>query len=148
MPNIKVFGQYIKDLSFEVPNSPEIFLKPQEKPDIELSINIDATKVADQHYEVTLKIVADASSKGDKVFICEIAYSGIFSITDAEEEELEKVLLIYCPNMLFPFVRRIVANNTIDGGFPPLMLDLIDFTDLYNKRKKAVESEPINDTAN
>lgn len=146
--NIKILGQYIKDLSFEVPNSPEIFLNPQDKPNIDLSINIDAKKIADELFEVTLKICADASSNKKRAFLCEVSYSGIFSIQNAEDDTIEQALLIYCPNLLFPFIRRIIANNTIDGGFPPLMLELIDFTDLYNKRRQAVDSAPINNTKN
>jgi len=149
MTNIKILGQYIKDLSFEVPNSPEIFLTPQDKPNIEISINIDAKKIAEELFEITLKICADASSAKKRSFLCEVSYSGIFSIQEpAEEEDLERILLIYCPNILFPFVRRIIANNTVDGGFPPLMIDLIDFTDLYEKRRKAVAATPVNNTKN
>ncbi|MBU6339278.1 MAG: protein-export chaperone SecB [Rickettsiales bacterium] len=146
--NVKVVGQYLKDLSFEVPMSPEIFLAPQEKPEIGLVIDIDAKKISEQLYEVSLKIVADAKAKEKVIFICEAVYAGIFSIQNIEEEMLEQILLIYCPNLLFPFIRRIIANNTIDGAFPPLMLDPIDFTDLYNRRQKLSESDLASNTKN
>lgn len=150
MSNVKIIGQYIKDLSFEVPNAPKVFLSQQGKPDIAISINIDATKVSDNNiFEVSLKITADATANDERLFICEAVYSGVFAIQNVVEEEmLEQILLIYCPNLLFPFIRKVIANNTIDGGFPPLMLDPIDFADLYAKRKKAAESAPISDTKN
>jgi preprotein translocase subunit SecB len=149
MSNIKVLGQYVKDLSFEVPNSPAIFLNPQGKPDISLVINIDAQKISDELYEVSLKISADATEKNKRSFLCELSYAGIFSITNVEDDMIEQILLIYCPNLLFPFVRRIISSNTIDAGFPPLMLDQIDFADLYAKRQKsAAAAAPASDTTN
>lgn len=147
MSNIRVINQYIKDLSFEVPKS-EIFLQPQKKPDITLSIDIDAKKIAAEIFEITLKITANAASEGQTIFICEVVYGGIFSIQKIEDEMIEQILLIYCPNLLFPFIRRIIANLTIDSGFPPLMIDPIDFADLYNRRKAVANSAPINDTEN
>jgi len=148
MSNIKVISQYIKDLSFETPNAPAIFLNPQEKPDIELSINIDAAKLSEEIFEVSLKVSADAKSHEQRIFLCEIVYGASFSIKNIEPEMLEQILLIYCPNLIFPFLRRIVTNLTADGGFPPLMLDPIDFADLYNRRKVAADSTPINNTKN
>lgn len=148
MSNVRVINQYIKDLSFEVPKAVEIFTQPQKKPDIALSIDINANKIAAEVFEITLKIGAKASTDAQQTFICEIVYGGIFSIQKIEDEMLEQILLIYCPNLLFPFIRRIIANLTIDGGFPPLMIDPIDFADLYNRRKAASESVPINDTEN
>ena len=148
MSNIKIISQHIKDLSFEVPNAPEVFLNPQDKPDILLSINIDAKKLAEETYEVFLKITANATASEKKLFICELSYAGIFALPKIEGEMLEQILLIYCPNLLFPFLRRIIANTTSDAGFAPLMLDVIDFADLYAKRKAAVEADPVNSTKN
>ncbi len=148
MSNIKVISQYIKDLSFETPSSPENFLTPQEKPDIALSIDIDAKKLSAEIYEITLKITANAEVADKKIFVCEIAYAGLFALQNIENEMIEQILLIYCPNLLFPFIRRMIANLTVDGGFPPLMIDPIDFTDLYSKRKAVVDSKPINNTKN
>lgn len=148
MSNIKVVSQYIKDLSFETPASPDIFLVNQGKPDIELSIDIDAKKVSNEIYEVTLKITANAATKEKKIFLCEAAYAGLFALQNIQEEMIEQILLIYCPNLLFPFIRRLLANLTSDSGFPPLMIDPIDFADLYSKRKKLTDSEPISETKN
>lgn len=148
MSNVKILSQYIKDLSFEAPQAPQIFFNPIAKPNINLTINIDAKKISDENYEITLKINAEASSEEKKIFICEVEYAGLFQLQKIENEMLEQVLLIYCPNILFPFIRRIIANVTSDGGFAPLMLDLIDFADLYNRRKAVANATPINNTQN
>lgn len=138
MSNIKISSQYVKDLSFEVPNAPDIFLIPALKPDIALSIDIDAKKLSLNAFEVSLKIKAEAKTKEqDKViFICEVSYAGIFTLDEKiqDQKEIEAILLIYCPSILFPFARRVVASCTIDGGFPPLMLEPINFAELYEKR--------------
>jgi preprotein translocase subunit SecB len=137
MSNIRISSQYVKDLSFEVPNAPEVFLTPAVKPDIALSIDIDATRLSVNAFEVVLKVKADAKGNDEKaIFICELSYAGVFIIDESiqDQKEIEQLLLIYCPNILFPFVRRIVASSTIDGGFPPLMLEPIDFPALYEKR--------------
>jgi len=148
MSNIKVISQYIKDLSFETPASPDIFLNNYGKPDIALSIDIDAKKISPEIYEIILKISADATVAEKKIFLCEASYAGLFAIKNIEENMMEQILLIYCPNLLFPFLRKLVSNLTIDSGFPPLMIDPIDFADLYSKRKSALDAEPINDTKN
>lgn len=153
MSNVKIISQYIKDLSFKIENTPEIFLKPTAKPDIKLSIDIDAKKISDEkdssNYEIILKISATATkNNAEKFFDCNLEYGGIFNIAKIEGEMLEQVLLIYCPNLLFPFIRRIITNISTDAGLAPLMLDPIDFALLYNKRKKAANSTPISDTKN
>ena len=148
MSNIKVLTQYIKDLSFEIPNAPQIFLNNQEKPNIGISVDIDAKKIANDAYEIALKIKADAKVAEETLFICEVAYCGIFALQNIEENMLEQILLVYCPNLLFPYLRRIVSNMVVDGGFPPLMLDPIDFAALYAKRKEVAASAPINNTKN
>ena len=146
MSNVKINSQYVKDLSFEVPNAPKIFISPSLKPDIDLSIDIDATRLSVNTFEVTLKIKANATGNFDDVnnenertiFICELNYGGIFTIDEKiqDQAEIEQILLIYCPNILFPFVRKIVSGCTIDGGFPPLMLEPINFSELYQKRSR------------
>ncbi len=148
MSDINVISQYIKDLSFEVPNAPQIFLKSGGKPDIELSIDIDAQKLGDELYEVSLKVNADAKVEGQRTFLCEIVYGATFSISEKDSETLEQILLIYCPNIIFPFLRRIVSNLTTDSNFPPLMLDPINFADLYHRRQLANQSQAVSDTKN
>lgn len=148
MSNIKIISQFIQSLNFELPSAPQVFLNPQDKPNIALSIDIDAKKIAEEIFEVTLKISADATMQDAPFFACKLAYSGLFSLQKMEGEMLEQILLIYCPNLLFPFLRRIVTNLTADAGLAPLMLDPIDFADLYNRRKTAANATPINNTKN
>lgn len=148
MSNVKIISQYIQHLSFELPAAPQVFLNPQDKPNIALSIDIDAKKISEEIFEVTLKISADATIEDAQFFNCKVAYSGLFSLQKIEGPMLEQILLIYCPNLLFPFLRRIITNLTSDAGLAPLMLDPIDFADLYNRRKAANDATPINDTKN
>ena len=142
MTSVKINYQYIKDLSFEIPESPEVFLTQNLKPDINLSINIDAKRLSVNSFEVILKISADAKGNDKKIFICELSYAGVFTLDESiqEQSEIEQILLIYCPNILFPFARKIIANCTIDGNFPPLMLEPINFSDLYQKRSNQIAS--------
>ena len=148
MSNIRIISQYIKTLSFDLPSAPQIFLNTQDKPNIALSIDIDAKKLSDENFEITLKIAADATTKEGKFFDCKLSYAGLFSLQKIEGEMLEQILLIYCPNLLFPFLRRIITNITSDAGLAPLMLDPIDFADLYNRRKMAANATPVSDTKN
>lgn len=139
MSNVKINSQYVKDLSFEVPGAPEVFLTAAVKPNISLSIDIDAKKLSVNAFEVSLKIKAKAEGNEKVIFLCEVEYAGIFTIDEkiTDKEAIEEILLIYCPNILFPFARKIISGCTIDGGFPPLMLEPIDFTDLYRKRSSS-----------
>jgi preprotein translocase subunit SecB len=140
MSNVKINSQYIKDLSFEVPNAPEVFVNQIAKPDIAISIDINAVKLADNIYEVVLKIKAEAKNDNKTIFINELSYGGVFTLDKQiqNQQEIEQILLIYCPNILFPFARKIVANCTLDGNFPPLMLEPINFSDLYQKRNNQI----------
>jgi len=135
MSNIRISSQYLKNLSFKSPQAPDIFFKPNTKPNIELSIDLDAKKLSEESYEVTIKIKAEADKS--EIFVCEAEYSGIFLMQNIEVNMIEQILLVYCPSILFPFIRKIISDTTSAGGFPPLMIDPIDFTALYQKRKKA-----------
>ncbi len=148
MSHIKIISQYIKELQFNLPSAPQAFLNPRDKPNILISIDIDVQKIAEETFEVTLKIAADATNESDPLFNCKVAYCGLFSLQKIEGEMLEQILLIYCPNLLFPYLRRIMTNATSDAGLAPLMLDPIDFADLYNRRKTTANAIPINDTKN
>lgn len=138
-PNQRAFainGQYIKDLSFESPDAPRSLFSLKDKPAIDLQIDIKGQKLQEKTYEVAIQIGAKATAEGTTVFLVELEYAGIFTISDAlAEDALEPVLLVECPRVLFPFARRVVADVTRDGGFPPLMLDPIDFLSLYQARK-------------
>ena len=134
---MKIVKQYIKDLSINVPNSPDIFINSQDKPNIDIAIDIDAKKISDMAYEVILQIKASADD--GQLFECVVNYAGIFSISESSADtDLEEILLVGCPNLLFPFSRSIIADITANAGFSPLMLDPIDFAYLYQKRKESV----------
>ena len=148
MSNIKIISQYIRNLSINIPEAPQVFLRVNDKPNINVAIDIDAKKISEENFEIILKISANATSKQDQLFNLELIYAGIFSLQKMEGEMLEQVLLIYCPNLLFPFMRRIISNATADAGFAPLMLDPIDFAALYNRRKAAQNATPISDLKN
>lgn len=136
MPQMKVVGQFIRDLSFEN----ILAQKPVEgdvQPDIQVQVALDGRKRGDgNQYEVISKFNITSKNKGSGavLFVLELEYGGLFQIENVPSEQLHPFLLIECPRMLFPFVRRIVSDVTRDGGFPPLNLDSIDFVALYRQQ--------------
>ncbi|MFZ5963601.1 protein-export chaperone SecB [Thalassococcus sp. BH17M4-6] len=153
-PQIKmnVLAQFIRDMSFE-----NILAQKgaggEMQPDVQVQVNLDARKRQQEHqFEVVMKLKIDSKSKGsgDQMFLMELDYGGVFHIENVLEEQIHPFLLIECPRMLFPFVRRIVADVTRDGGFPPLNLETIDFVSLYRNeiaRRQAQTVKPGADTA-
>jgi preprotein translocase subunit SecB len=133
LPNLQVVGQYIKDLSFE---NPGVATAINDRPQIELAVDLNATRLAEKDmFEVELKIRVDAKSDGKALFLLEVAYAGAFRLTNVTDTGTQQmILLIQAPHMLFPFVRRIVADVVRDGGMPPLMIEPIDFMALYQAR--------------
>ncbi|UMA64676.1 protein-export chaperone SecB [Roseivivax marinus] len=134
-PQIKmnVLAQYIRDLSFENILAQK-GTKGEAQPDVQVQVNLDAKKRQPDHqYEVVMKLKIDSKAKGsgDQLFLMELEYAGIFHIENVPENQMHPFLLIECPRMLFPFVRRIVSDISRDGGFPPLNLETIDFVQLY-----------------
>lgn len=131
-PAIRVISQYIKDLSFENPGA-----EVSEQPNIELGIDVGAAvKNQDEGvYEVTLKLQARAGTKETALFLLEMDYAGLFQIQGFEENNVEPILLIECPRILFPFARRIIADISAEGGFPPLRIDPVDFAALYTAQR-------------
>ena len=144
LPNYVVNAQYIKDLSFENPTAPKSLFEKKEKPKIDIYIDLKAQKLGDKIFELVLSIHSDASVSDDvKLFIVELSYAGVFTINEnLDEETRKKTLLIDCANILFPFARNIIADITRDGGFPPLLLEPINFLAIYeNQKEKAKSSE-------
>ena len=133
---LKVNIQYIKDLSFENPNSPKSLTDNKETPDIKVDINVFAKPFDKKVYDVSLSIGGKASKKDLKAFEIELVYAGVFTLPDDEltEEEEKKLVLIEAPQLLFPFARSIIAELTRDGGFMPLIIQPIDFVSLYRSR--------------
>jgi preprotein translocase subunit SecB len=140
---IQVLAQYVKDLSFENPAAP-MSLQGQ-KPALEVGVDVQARGLGVDQYEVTIRIRADAKAATQTIFVCEVSYAGVFALKNISQENIQPILLIECPRQLFPFARRVVADTTRDGGFPPLMLDPIDFLTLYRAQlaqQKGQEQQP------
>ena len=133
-PSMRILGQYLKDLSFENPNAPTSLAPQTKQPDINISVNVNARNLGTADFEVELHIDAKASADGKVIFAGEILYAGVFRMENFPENLLHPAVLIECPRMLFPFARQILADATRNGGFPPLMLDPIDFAGMYQKR--------------
>jgi len=135
-PGIRVLAQYIRDLSFESPHAPESLRGGAAQPQIDMGVELNAKGRPDGFYEVELKLSARASREAETVFHIEVVYCGLFQINGVTESDLEVLLMVECPRFLFPFARRIIADLTGEGGFPPFMLEPIDFTGIYAARKQ------------
>lgn len=142
--------QYIKDLSFEVPNAPAVFTVLRAAPKVDLNLDVQARRVTEGQdvFEVILAIRADATDPAApangaeppaRVFLAELAYAGVFTLTGIPENTMEPVLLVECPRILFPFARNILAEVTRDGGFPPVLMQPIDFLALWQARRGAAQ---------
>lgn len=136
-PRFQVTGQYVKDLSFENPSAPNSLMALEEKPNINVNIDLNAQKLRDDLFEVAIKISASAVVKDKKLFVTELEYAGLFTITGVPDDRIEPLLFVDCPFVLFPYARRIISDVTRDGGFPPLLLEPIDFFTLYKSRLEA-----------
>jgi preprotein translocase subunit SecB len=133
-PGIHVLGQYIKDLSFENPGAPRS-LRPSDKaPKLDVSVNVNARPQSETDYEIELKLEARATRGEETLFIAEVNYCGMFQIRNVPQDRMHPILLIECPRLLFPFARQVIADATRHGGFPPLLIDPVDFTALYRQR--------------
>jgi preprotein translocase subunit SecB len=133
-PSMRILGQYLKDLSFENPNAPQALAPQQSQPDINIAVNVNARNLAPTDFEVELHLDAKATSEGKVIFASELLFAGVFRMENFPANMLHAAVLIECPRMLFPFARQILADATRNGGFPPLMLDPIDFAGMYQKR--------------
>ena len=133
---VRVVGQFIKDLSFENPNVGKMLEGPGDNPNLKIEVNVNASQVGPDMYGSDIEFSAVASSKAGKIYEMELVYGGLFKIESMPPQALEPFLLINCPALTFPFVRRLVADITREGGFPPLLLDPIDFAGLYMQRRQ------------
>jgi len=148
MPQIGVLTQYVKDLSFENPNAPRSLAPSPQQPTINIQINVEAAPISQTDFEVTLRLEGKAESQGMLLYSFELVYAGVFRILNVPADSLQPVVLIECPRLLFPFAREIVAKAVGNGGFQPLLLNPIDFVDLYRQRMAAAQapagSQPLN----
>lgn len=138
-PRLRVLSQYIKDLSFENPGQRQ----SQAQPNIDLGIDVGATAHEDGNniFEISIRIQADAKVEGKALFLLELDYSALFQLQGFQAEDVEPALLIECPRIIFPYARRIISDVTRDGGFPPLLVDPIDFRNLYVTQKQRQQQE-------
>ncbi len=147
---MRVLGQFIRDMSFENVMAQK-GVSGDVQPEIQVQVNLDAKKRQVEHqYEVSIKLKLTSKAKGmdDVLFLCELDYCGLFHVEGVPEDQLHPFLMIECPRMLFPFLRRIVSDITRDGGFPPVNLDNIDFVALYRNelaRRQAAAQEQKTD---
>jgi preprotein translocase subunit SecB len=132
-PQLNVLAQYIKDFSFENPNAPKI-LSTTVQPQISIQINVQANPQTATDFEVELKLEGKAEASGSLMFGFELTFAGIFRVQNVPQEQMHPVVLIECPRLMFPFAREIIATTVRNGGFPPLLLDPIDFVQLYQQR--------------
>jgi preprotein translocase subunit SecB len=142
-PVFRVLAQYIRDLSFENPRAPDSLRADAAPPQMDVGVEMNAKGRPDSLYEVELKITASAQREGAAVFHCELIYCGLFQISGVPQSDMEALLLIECPRFLFPFARQVVSDVTSQGGFPPFMLDPIDFQGIYLSQKAQAGGAPM-----
>ncbi len=140
-PQLRILAQFMKDFSFENPKAPDSLASNQPNPQINVSVDVQAKRRTDDEFESDLKISVTADREDGPAFIVELVYGGVFKLINIPQEQVQPVVLIECPRMLFPFARRILADATRDGGFPPLMLDPIDFAALFRQHAEQQATE-------
>ncbi len=138
-PRLLIQTQYIKDLSFENPRAPVSLEPGRNRPEISVRVDVRAEGLGSDRYEVLLVMNVEAQSGEGPVFLLELTYGGVFALLNIPADSLQPLLLIECPRLLFPFARRIVADASRDGGFPPLLLDPIDFVQLFRRRQQLAQ---------
>jgi preprotein translocase subunit SecB len=146
VPQIGVLVQYVKDFSFENPNAPRSLSPNPQQPAIQINVGVDASPLSDADIEVTLRLEGKAEAQGLLLFGFELLYAGVFRVLNLPPESVQPMVLIECPRLLFPFAREIIATATRNGGFPPLMLEPVDFAALYRERMAAAQpaASPLN----
>ena len=135
---MQINAQYIKDFSFENPNTPTS-LQPKTEPKVEVNVDVQAISLSDHVYEVSLTTSVTGRDESQVLFIVELIYAGIFTFQGESDENIQPALLIDCPQLLFPFARSIISNMTQNGGFPPLLLQPVNFAQLYINSRKDLE---------
>ncbi|MEM1140338.1 MAG: protein-export chaperone SecB [Pseudomonadota bacterium] len=136
-PAFRVLAQYVKDFSFENPNAPASFKADTQQPKVDVGLDVQAKSLGGDQYESWLTIRVSSKRDEDTIFLCELAYAGVFLVRNLPREQLEPVLMVECPRLLFPVATIIVAQAIRDGGFPPLLLEPVNFADLYQQQVKA-----------
>jgi preprotein translocase subunit SecB len=141
-PQLNVLAQYIKDFSFENPNAPSSLTPSQQQPSINIQINVNARPLADSDIEVELKLEGKAETGQNVLFGFDLTYAAVFRIQNVPQENVHPVVMIECPRLLFPFAREIIATAVRNGGFPPLLIDPVDFVALYRQKMAQMQPQP------
>lgn len=134
-PTFAIEKLYVKDLSLEVPNAPAIYLE-RDAPQVEVALNNDAVRVDERIYEVTLTVTVTAKLKEKTVFLVESTYGGVFRIENIPQNDLDPVLGVTCPNILFPYLREVISETVSRAGFPPVILHPMNFEAIYQARRE------------
>jgi preprotein translocase subunit SecB len=137
-PQLIVNAQYVKDLSFENPRAPQSLMQPSGPPQVDIGVDVKARNLAPETFEVMLTINASAKAGGEPVFIAELAYCAVVTVKGADDASLPLILLVETPRIIFPFARAVIADATRDGGFPPLLINPIDFGELMRRNQAAM----------
>ena len=134
-------AQYVKDLSFENPNAAEVLAQNAGQPNVDVGVNVNAVKLNDEQFEVALRLTADAKADEKQLFLVELTYAGMVSVQGANEQEINPMVMIEGPRLLFPFARAVIANITREGGFLPLNIQPIDFVAVYRANIAAQQQQ-------
>ena len=135
---------YVKDVSFEAPNSPEVFLESDISPETKINLSNTHNKIGDDSYDVQLKINVESTYGEKTMFVAEIEQAGVFLIKGYNEEEVKGLIAVFCPNTLFPFVRELVSSLVTKGGFPALLLQPINFDAIYSQAIEEAAAKKTN----
>lgn len=133
-PMLMVNAQYVKDLSFENPNAPQSLMEQKGQPNVQIAVDVNARQIAEKSFEVTLQLRCEGKSETATLFMAEVAYAGVFTLGEVQQDYVAPLLYIEAPRQLFPFARNIIADCIRDGGFPQLLVQPIDFVQLYQQR--------------
>lgn len=140
-PTLNIVGQYIKDLSFENPKAPQSIMTGGSQPNFSVNINVGVNRQQDDLYAVELTFTAKAERDSGVLFSVELIYGGVFRLKNWPEPQLAPILMIECPRLIFPFARQVLASVTQQGGFPPLMMDPVDFAAIYRQNLAAMAAQ-------
>jgi preprotein translocase subunit SecB len=129
-PMFTINAQYVKDLSFENPNIPGL-MQLETEPSVEMNIDVKGTKLNDNLYEVVLTMTCKGNSGDIALFVAELSYASLVSLNSVPDEQIQRLLVVDCPTLMFPFARTIIAEVTRDGGYPPILMQIVDFNAIY-----------------
>lgn len=143
-PSYSLMGQYIRDLSFENPGAPASIMLGGTQPKFAVGINVGVKKQSDEIYGVEITLNAKADRDGTVLFQVELVYGGVYRVKNVPEQQLPQLLMVECPRMLFPFARQLLASVTQQGGFPPLVMEPVDFAQIYLQNLRAMQQAQQN----